>query len=223
MLKDLKLAMEAAQSVDADVPMGHRAAELYQAFADAGSGGLDFSAIIKTLEGSKEARFDVTPSDRAAGRGPNGHTQPAGAAKSHFRPGNGRSVACRNAGCGCRHWRSGCHPDWRWVCLFLRWRPQADEGRIGLARAIAGANPSQLQYWNQRLPLAFQALEVPVIAAVNGPAIGAGLDLATMCDIRIAGESAKFAESFVKVGIVPGDGGAWLLPRIGYSGRRNWH
>jgi 3-hydroxyisobutyrate dehydrogenase len=42
--------MEAAQSVDADVPMGHRAAELYQAFADAGSGGLDFSAIIKTLE-----------------------------------------------------------------------------------------------------------------------------------------------------------------------------
>ncbi len=50
MLKDLKLAMEAAQSVDAEVPMGHRAAELYQAFADAGSGGLDFSAIIKTLE-----------------------------------------------------------------------------------------------------------------------------------------------------------------------------
>ena len=49
-----------------------------------------------------------------------------------------------------------------------------------------------------------QALEVPVIAAVNGPAIGAGLDLATMCDIRIAGESAKFAESFVKVGIGPG-------------------
>lgn len=49
MLKDLKLAMDAAQSVDADVPMGHRAAELYQAFADAGSGGLDFSAIIKTL------------------------------------------------------------------------------------------------------------------------------------------------------------------------------
>ena len=39
-----------------------------------------------------------------------------------------------------------------------------------------------------------------------------------MCDLRIAGESAKFAESFVKVGIVPGDGGAWLLPRVvGYS------
>jgi len=70
----------------------------------------------------------------------------------------------------------------------------------------------------QRLPLAFDALEVPVIAAVNGPAIGAGCDLTLMCDIRIAGRSARFAESFVKLGIVPGDGGAWLLQRvIGYS------
>jgi 3-hydroxyisobutyrate dehydrogenase len=49
MLKDLKLAMEAAGSVDAETPMGARAAELYEAFANAGSGGLDFSAIIKTL------------------------------------------------------------------------------------------------------------------------------------------------------------------------------
>jgi enoyl-CoA hydratase/carnithine racemase len=66
----------------------------------------------------------------------------------------------------------------------------------------------------QQLPLALFNLEVPVIAAVNGAAIGAGLDLACMCDIRIASEHAKFAESFVKLGIIPGDGGAWLLPRI---------
>lgn len=66
----------------------------------------------------------------------------------------------------------------------------------------------------QRLPLALFNLEVPVIAAVNGPAIGAGLDLACMCDVRIASEKARFAESFVKMGIVPGDGGAWLLPRV---------
>ena len=66
----------------------------------------------------------------------------------------------------------------------------------------------------QRLPLALFNLEVPVIAAVNGPAIGAGLDLACMCDMRIASEKARFAESFVKMGIVPGDGGAWLLPRV---------
>lgn len=65
----------------------------------------------------------------------------------------------------------------------------------------------------QRIPKALYNLDVPVICAVNGPAIGAGLDLTTMCDIRIASDKATFAESFVKVGIVPGDGGAWLLPR----------
>ncbi len=70
----------------------------------------------------------------------------------------------------------------------------------------------------QRLPLLIEAMEVPTIAAVNGPAVGAGCDLACMCDLRIAGESARFAESFVKVGIVPGDGGAWFLPRVvGFS------
>lgn len=66
----------------------------------------------------------------------------------------------------------------------------------------------------QRIPLALYELDIPVIAAINGPAIGAGLDLACMCDIRIAADTALFAESFVRVGIVPGDGGAWLLPRV---------
>jgi enoyl-CoA hydratase/carnithine racemase len=66
----------------------------------------------------------------------------------------------------------------------------------------------------QRLPLALYGLELPVIAAVNGPAMGAGLDLACMCDIRIAAPEAVFAESFVKLGIIAGDGGAWFLPRI---------
>lgn len=66
----------------------------------------------------------------------------------------------------------------------------------------------------QRIPRAFQRLRVPIIAAINGPAIGAGNDLACMCDLRIASSNARFAESFVKVGIVPGDGGCWLLPRV---------
>lgn len=73
----------------------------------------------------------------------------------------------------------------------------------------------------QRIPLAMYELEVPIIAAVNGAAIGAGCDLACMCDIRIAGKSARFAESFVKLGIIPGDGGAWFLPRaVGNSNAR---
>lgn len=66
----------------------------------------------------------------------------------------------------------------------------------------------------QKIPLAFQALEVPSIAAVNGHAIGAGCDLSLCCDIRIAAEDAIFAESFLRVGLVSGDGGAWLLPRV---------
>ena len=66
----------------------------------------------------------------------------------------------------------------------------------------------------QRLPKALCNLDVPVIAAVNGPAVGAGLDLTCMADLRIASSTATFAESFVKVGIIPGDGGAWLLPRV---------
>ena len=70
----------------------------------------------------------------------------------------------------------------------------------------------------QRLPRALARLEVPVIAAVNGAAIGAGCDLAMMCDLRIASERALFAESFVQIGLIPGDGGTWFLPRaIGYE------
>jgi enoyl-CoA hydratase/carnithine racemase len=69
-----------------------------------------------------------------------------------------------------------------------------------------------------RIPLSLFTLEVPTIAAINGPAIGAGLDLTCMCDIRIASEAAKFAESFVTLGIIPGDGGAFLLQRaVGYA------
>ncbi|RDE19648.1 enoyl-CoA hydratase [Motiliproteus coralliicola] len=65
----------------------------------------------------------------------------------------------------------------------------------------------------QRLPLALSELEIPVIAAVNGAAIGAGFDLVNMCDLALAGEKAKFGETFVNLGIIPGDGGAWFLPR----------
>lgn len=88
----------------------------------------------------------------------------------------------------------------------------------GLAAGTPAAVRENYRRGIQRIPLAFQRLDVPVIAAVNGPAIGAGCDLACMCDIRIASENAKFAESFVKLGLIPGDGGAWLLQRVvGYS------
>ena len=65
----------------------------------------------------------------------------------------------------------------------------------------------------QQVARALWRCEVPMIAAVNGPAYGAGCDTACYCDIRIASTRATFAENFVAVGIIPGDGGAWLLPR----------
>ena len=90
--------------------------------------------------------------------------------------------------------------------------------RKGLAAGTPAEIRENYRRGIQKIPLAFYRLDVPTIAAVNGPAIGAGCDLACMCDIRIASEQAKFAESFVKLGLIPGDGGAWLLQRVvGYA------
>lgn len=87
---------------------------------------------------------------------------------------------------------------------------------------LFGGGPAEMRrgyvHGIQRIPLAMYGLEAPSIAAINGAAVGAGCDLASMCDIRIAARSASFAESFLRVGLVSGDGGAWFLPRaVGMS------
>jgi 2-(1,2-epoxy-1,2-dihydrophenyl)acetyl-CoA isomerase len=66
----------------------------------------------------------------------------------------------------------------------------------------------------QRAQLALRRLSKPLIAAVNGPAYGGGFDLACVADFRIAADSARFCEVYVRIGMAPGGGGAWLLPRI---------
>ena len=86
--------------------------------------------------------------------------------------------------------------------------------RAGIFAGHPGEVRANYHHGIQRIPRALWDLDVPTIAAVNGAAIGAGCDLACLCDIRVASEDAVFAESFVKLGIIPGDGGAWLLPRV---------
>ena len=81
----------------------------------------------------------------------------------------------------------------------------------------------KLRSWNMktflwegvhRIILALEDLDKPVIAAINGAAMGAGMDMAIMCDIRICSERARLAESYINLGLVPGDGGAYFLPRL---------
>ena len=66
----------------------------------------------------------------------------------------------------------------------------------------------------QRIPLLLEEIDKPVIAQVHGFAMGAGLDMALMCDIRIVAKSTKLSESYINVAIVPGDGGAYYLPKL---------
>ncbi|GAA5234966.1 crotonase/enoyl-CoA hydratase family protein [Verticiella sediminum] len=86
--------------------------------------------------------------------------------------------------------------------------------RNGPGSGPVAAVPGRYASGIQRVTRALFRLNVPVIAAINGAATGAGLDLACMCDMRIAARSARLAESFIRLGIVPGDGGAWVLPRL---------
>lgn len=65
-----------------------------------------------------------------------------------------------------------------------------------------------------RIALTLEDLDKPVIAAINGAAMGAGLDMAMMCDLRVCSDRAKLSESYILLGLVPGDGGAYFLPRL---------
>jgi enoyl-CoA hydratase/carnithine racemase len=66
----------------------------------------------------------------------------------------------------------------------------------------------------QRIPLLLEEVDKPVIASIGGPAYGAGFDLALACDLRIASEKATFCSAFIRIGLVPGDGGVYFLPRL---------
>jgi enoyl-CoA hydratase/carnithine racemase len=78
---------------------------------------------------------------------------------------------------------------------------------------------TRLQKVTHKVVLAVEEFEKPLIAAVNGAAVGAGMDLALMCDLRLAAASARFSEAYIRVGLLPGNGGCYFLPRIVGSAR----
>jgi enoyl-CoA hydratase/carnithine racemase len=88
----------------------------------------------------------------------------------------------------------------------------------GMFGGAAAEIQEQYRQGIQRIPQALHDIEVPTIAAINGAAIGAGFDLANMCDIRIGCPNTLLGETFINLGIIPGDGGAWFLQRVvGYQ------
>lgn len=93
-----------------------------------------------------------------------------------------------------------------------------DIGKMAVREGFSAGTAAEIQQRYRasvhQVPLALSEIDVPTIAAVNGPAYGAGCDLACFCDLRVAAREASFAFSFVQLGIVPGDGGAWMLPRL---------
>lgn len=89
----------------------------------------------------------------------------------------------------------------------------ADFAVLGGEESVSGRKARLTEHVHQ-VALAVEEFDKPLIAAVNGAATGAGMDMALMCDMRFAAPVARFSESYIKVGLVPGDGGAFYLPRI---------
>lgn len=99
----------------------------------------------------------------------------------------------------------------RGFCAGANLKERAEEDAAGMT-PIDRRN--QLRLGIHRVAQALQYLDKPYIAAVNGAATGAGMDMASMADMRFASDRARFGMAYVNVGLVPGDGGAWLLPQI---------
>lgn len=91
---------------------------------------------------------------------------------------------------------------------------KAMRGKSGMFAGESNELRETYQAGIQQIPLTISQLKTPIIAMVNGAAVGAGCDLAAMCDLRVVASTATFAETFAKVGLVPGDGGAFFLTRL---------
>jgi enoyl-CoA hydratase/carnithine racemase len=91
---------------------------------------------------------------------------------------------------------------------------------VDLDRRYGEAPPTPLERKSllsdrvHRIPLLLEDLDKPIIAAINGAAVGAGLDMALMCDMRVMARNARLSEGYIRVGMVPGDGSCYYLPRL---------
>lgn len=131
--------------------------------------------------------------------------------------------------------RNSFHDDMvrQWVAWLEDCRTREDVKVIVFTGAggsfSAGGDTSRFQEKSEVTPLQAKAgmqanthslarkvaeIDKPLIAALNGTAVGGGLDVALMCDVRLATASARFAETYARMGLLPGVGGAWFLPRI---------
>jgi len=89
-----------------------------------------------------------------------------------------------------------------------------DVGRMKEGKPTPLDNKNQLWENIHRVPKTLEAMDKPVIAMVNGLAVGAGMGMCVMCDVRIAAAEARFSTGYVRVGLVPGDGDTYFLPRL---------
>src|ERR687887_1761890 len=89
-----------------------------------------------------------------------------------------------------------------------------DVGRMREGEPTALDGKNSLWEGVHRVPKTLDAMDKPVIAMVNGLAVGAGMGMCVMCDMRVAAQSARFSTGYVRVGLVPGDGDTYFLPRL---------
>jgi enoyl-CoA hydratase/carnithine racemase len=89
-----------------------------------------------------------------------------------------------------------------------------DVGRMGEGAPTPLEHKNQLWEQIHRVPRQLEQMDKPVIAMVNGVTVGAGMGMCLMCDVRVASEEARFSTGYVKVGLVPGDGDTYFLPRL---------
>jgi 2-(1,2-epoxy-1,2-dihydrophenyl)acetyl-CoA isomerase len=89
-----------------------------------------------------------------------------------------------------------------------------DVARMGQGEPTPLEHKNMLWEHIHRVPKALEVMDKPVIAMVNGVAVGAGMGMAVMCDVRIASDAARFSTGYVRVGLVPGDGDTYFLPRL---------